>query len=785
MRLRSIELWWFRGAADRVSLELDGRSMVLYGANGSGKSSFVDAVEYVLKDGKIGHLAHEYSGKRQERAIPNTHTPQGQKTALRITFQDGSKLTTEIRRDGTSVTSGEVPAGVKAWDYLRTVLRQGEVADFIMGTKGDKYSALLPLLGLDPMETAAENLRQIGRSAEEVSNVRGARGELESARLMRKATFGDRTDTDIFAAIEQLYAEYCAEGTADHDALTCCSTLADVLDARIAASSAAERRHVALNDISTLDLPGCIDTLRDASSRLADSVEPYAAEKLGVLESADAFAARLGDQDEVQCPACGRFIQVVVFQQHLREESARLRRSIDAFRARKTAIANLCDAVRSVKANLGKTDLKEWREEVAEALPTADVAYLDRLDTEALRGSCGEGDLRALEEKVCPLCEAAGVASAGAPPSAQRLSTDKHTVEVGAGVFAAIDRGAAVQRAETLVSFIRSVERGVREELKLRSQSLVEEISDDVQDMWAVLHPDEEIEKVRLHVPDDADKAIDIALSFHGVEQDSPRLTLSEGHRNSLGLCIFLAMAKRESKKDGPVFLDDVVISVDRNHRGMIVDLLKKHFSGRQVVILTHDRDWYSELRHQLDGSEWQFRALLPYETPSMGIRWSHIASAFGDARAQLRERPDSAGNDARKIMDVELALVAEHLRMRMPYLRAEKNDRRIAHDFIQRLVSDGKSCFQKRDGDGYVICTAEIGLLQEADGLLASWGNRGSHSFDLVRPEASKLIDACEKALECFACKSCGKRVWYANAGGPESVQCECGQIRWRYGKG
>jgi Uncharacterized protein conserved in bacteria len=274
-------------------------------------------------------------------------------------------------------------------------------------------------------------------------------------------------------------------------------------------------------------------------------------------------------------------------------------------------------------------------------------------------------------------------------------------------------------------------------------------------------------------------------LNFHGVEQDSPRLTLSEGHRNSLGLCIFLAMAKRGSKKDGPVFLDDVVISLDRNHRGMIVELLKKEFGGRQVVILTHDRDWYSELRHQLGSSDWQFKALLPYESPSTGIRWSHFTTAFGDARAHLQTRPDSAGNDARKIMDVELALVAEQLQVRMRFLRAEKNDKRMAHDFLERLVSDGKRCFEKRDGHGYGVCADEIRSLEEADTLLVSWGNRASHTFDVERPEASKLIDACEKALECFACALCGKRVWFADAGGPESVQCQCGQIRWRYGKG
>jgi AAA domain len=191
--------------------------------------------------------------------------------------------------------------------------------------------------------------------------------------------------------------------------------------------------------------------------------------------------------------------------------------------------------------------------------------------------------------------------------------------------------------------------------------------------MWSIFHPDKAIEDVRLYFPADADKAIDVALKFYGIDQDSPRLTLSEGYRNSLGLCIFLAMAKREASFDRPLFLDDVVVSLDRNHRGMIVEVLEKEFSDRQVLVLTHDRDWYTELRQQLDEKNWTFRALLPYETPKLGIRWSNKSTTFDDARALLKDRPDSAGNDARKIMDVELALIAERLRIKIPYVRADK----------------------------------------------------------------------------------------------------------------
>jgi len=247
-------------------------------------------------------------------------------------------------------------------------------------------------------------------------------------------------------------------------------------------------------------------------------------------------------------------------------------------------------------------------------------------------------------------------------------------------------------------------------------------------------------------------------------------------------------MAKRVEDAERPVFLDDVVVSLDRNHRGMIHELLEDEFSGRQVIIFTHDREWYTELRQQLDGdSRWIFRTLLPYETPDIGIRWSHKTTTFDDARASITERPDSAVNDARKIMDVELAMIAERLQVRLPFLRSDKNDKRMAHEFLTRLAADGKRCFQKKSGNSYVENTAAIKALAEADRLLTSWGNRGSHTFDVVGPEANKVIDACETAIACFMCESCDPRsnVWRLDDKQSEFVQCRCGEIRWRYGKG
>jgi hypothetical protein len=785
MRIKAIQLSWFRGAADQISLESNCKSMVVYGENGSGKSCFVDAVEYVLNNGKIGHLAHEYSGKHQEKAIHNTHKPKGQKTELGMKFGDNSELKIVINSDGSFTSLGAEEIAMSTWNYGRTVLRQDEVAAFIHDTKGGKYSALLPLLGLHKMEIAAENLRQLAKSVEQQSKLNESKGILSYIKIKRKEIFGADSDGQILSKIGILHLNYCVDHVAKQDALSRCNDLEIVINKRIEQFSADQKRYLALHSAGELDLKSHVRDIRTTNAKLAEAVEPFISEKLEVLAATGEFVTKLGDKEDVKCPACGQMIPVETFRAHVKTEQERLQEIIDTFNTRKTSIGTLCDNLKTLQSNLGKVDVKSWKDELSKGPLVDNFVYLEHINIEALRTSCGEEDLREIEKKLMPLIDTAADDSKDAPKDVQQLSTDSKIVTVGKSVITANDMATSVTRAEKLISFINSLERGVREEIRLRSEAVISEISTDIRDMWAILHPNEPIEAVRLYLPKNIDKAIDIELKFFGVTQNSPRLTLSEGHRNSLGLCIFLAMANRKPDNDRPLILDDVVVSFDRNHRGMIVDVLEKSFGKRQVLLLTHDREWYCELRQLLDGKNWAFKTLLPYEAPKVGIRWSHKTTTFDDARAQLKERPDSAGNTARKIMDIELGLIAERLRIRLPFMRAERNDRRMAHDFLERFVADGKKCFQKKVGSEYVAYSNALDAFDKAERLLISWANRASHTFDIVRPEAAKLIEACEEALGFFSCSSCVKGVWVADIKGSEWVQCQCSEIRWRYGKG
>jgi hypothetical protein len=216
-------------------------------------------------------------------------------------------------------------------------------------------------------------------------------------------------------------------------------------------------------------------------------------------------------------------------------EKERLRNILQIFDARKATVALLSDTVKSLKSGFGKADLKSWRDGLAKGDLAENVGYLGGINAEAIRNSCSMNDLEAMKQNLLPLIGVAVAAAADSPPDIQQLSTDKQIAETGKDVIGGQVQATLLNHALALISFLNSLEQGIREEIKARCQCVISDISSDIQRMWGILHPGETIQEVRLCVPEDSEKAIDIGLKFHGVEQDSPRLTLSEGYRNSLG----------------------------------------------------------------------------------------------------------------------------------------------------------------------------------------------------------------------------------------------------------
>jgi recombinational DNA repair ATPase RecF/predicted RNA-binding Zn-ribbon protein involved in translation (DUF1610 family) len=784
MRIESIELSWFRGAGESIYLNPQAKSVVIYGANGAGKSSFADAFEYIVSKGKISHLAHEYSGLHQRHGLRNTHAPEVAQSLITLHFQNKAWIIVKIRPDGVAKISCEpanVTSIVQSWDLERFILRQDEVARFIHSTKGEKYSVLLPLLGLEELEHAASNLRALSKALEERGNLVEQRFRKDSLVSEVLQHLPDMSPATINQAVYKLISIYLKQSSAESfEELL--EVVDQAIDASIRLAEPEQRRFLILQQIRQIKLGERLAELTQAEQRAALETDEFIDRNIAVIEAARDYLQIIHeDQTSINCPACGREIPLDDFAEHVQNEWLTLS-SARASRGRVIqGRQNLQRGIVELRKWLLDNDFRQWLEDPMQAELKEAITRLSCIEIIQCEHRWDDATWNCISQEIPKIVKQLDGFILQSPPSTQQLVRDQQMVKALKAIPDIEHLQAYIDRLELILNHLSGAEEELRGAIKYRTLKTTRKVSGEIQRLWAKLHPNEPIEKVELYIPKDAERAIDICLKFFGVDQPSPRLTLSEGHRNSLGLCIFLALVSQEADKSRPIILDDVVSSLDREHRGMLTKVLLEDFANRQVILLTHDREWYTELRSRLPGKQWDFMALRPWLEPRIGIQWSQSKGTFGDAHSLVADNPEAAGNRVRAIMDTELAIIAERLQVQVPFARGDQNDRRTCMEFFERILSEAKDKLRKRDGNTLVIFTDPIADWQEARSLLVSWANRASHGGSLSSSEADYLIQTCEKALSHFRCSDCGEPIWFAEQTNKNRLQCSCGKLVWK----
>ena len=127
----------------------------------------------------------------------------------------------------------------------------------------------------------------------------------------------------------------------------------------------------------------------------------------------------------------------------------------------------------------------------------------------------------------------------------------------------------------------------------------LQSISGEVETMYNKIHPNEGLGDVKLFLNRTYQSSLSLTAKFHSVTDIAPQSVYSESHLDTLGICIFIALAKKESKKDVILVLDDVVMSVDERHLDRIIDLIHDESPNfAHVIISTHYRPWRERYRN-------------------------------------------------------------------------------------------------------------------------------------------------------------------------------------------
>ena len=119
----------------------------------------------------------------------------------------------------------------------------------------------------------------------------------------------------------------------------------------------------------------------------------------------------------------------------------------------------------------------------------------------------------------------------------------------------------------------------------------------------------------------------------------APSGYLSDSQIHTVALSLRLAAIRKFNLGAPIIVLDDVVTSYDADHRKTIASTLAEEFQGFQIVLVTHDEQFFYLLQDHLPAATWLFR------------RITHIDSSFGPVFSDHRT-PDEVIQ--RKLYDGE-----------------------------------------------------------------------------------------------------------------------------------
>lgn len=618
----------FRGITRACTLPFDGKSLLLFGENGTGKSSFVDALE-ILFTGKVSTLEGRM-GVSTERHGPNIRAVGP--TEIYVRFSEGSEFTL-----GTDVEL--LPMALK--EYLIAaqeplyILRRRQILDFIESKPQERYDHLRPFLPLTEVEETEAALRVVSQNADK--EVTDAERTLNAtSRELAQAVDIDEYNVPVeeqqVCAVLSMRLQSIGIGT-----LRSLSNLGDAiaaLDTQLARFGDPQRL-VALHSARS--------RLEELQSSFGDVNFASFKSALHALRSREAKAAKTFFEDVLQrglewiesdwqgvCPLCetpwdkkprDRDTLVARIQARLDEmrEVVRSRQDTDLSRRELLdSLRKVRDSSKSLRAeleSLGEVYGLKLLGEVAGSLQnlcTFIEQRLDQITTDELDAAIRSWNTASYAIRLKELIAKVEIATGGLPspqeitPLVELRSLLDRIDELWQQQEAVFNqRNLTQNRLEVASTMLRLAEEARKEEL----QELFGRLSKDIDDLYNKVtekdidseeNKNQGLTKLRLEVRPEVRGSVIYQADFYDRKDVVPNAYGSDAQLDMIGLCTFLAL-QRWYRKQHPGFklliLDDVLTSVDAQHAVRIAELILKEFGDYQIFLTTHDRIWYEYLR--------------------------------------------------------------------------------------------------------------------------------------------------------------------------------------------
>lgn len=594
------------------SLALNGKWLYLLGENGTGKSSFIDALEYFFTS-NVQHLR----GIQTVSIVKHLHHVDRRADNMSVTVRFTGSPLCEVSRNGSGLLS-PVPEQLKEYFSSASpgtfILRRDQLLRFVCSDPADRFKALDAFIGIGSLDDIELNMK---RARDELQGQTTELGRQHSELLGKMGIELDATVVDEAGALAQMNALLTTAGVPAITSFTDQSGAADSLRLR-AKKAALGEKEIAL-DLgiqaaaalkSDLGLRAKIGAIERVRALLSTDKSREKSKYVALFKSAQLLLP--GElAKEIPCPLCDQNtdsrkllsringylddnLAATNNAQTLRVESAEVSELLNTQATRIEELAVLLDrepnsaGIASIARRLGQQiqSLRQVLANVERLNKPLDMPEFIKIENQSLELS--QSVLRAVKDRID------GVALSPEDKVAKELEAKLTTVSLFVRQMKAVDTELGTAQEQSHVADT------VYECFKLAKQAVVQGVFDRLQHnvsaWYARLHPGDEHGNVSLGVDPGQRASAKLLIESFGQTGQDPRAYSSEGHLDSLGLVIFLAFAKEFQGACNLLILDDVVSSVDIQHRLRICDLLTDEFPDWQLVVTTHDQIWLEEL---------------------------------------------------------------------------------------------------------------------------------------------------------------------------------------------
>lgn len=772
-RIKQLSIACFRGATCPVEFdfEISKPAIVIFGENGTGKSTIVDTLDFIC-NGEIGSLKDRSSTRPREH-LPSLNSDH---MDLNVSIIFGGN-TWEAKLDGGSpnITGPEGRPSAR-------ILRRSKILQVINEQPKQRYEALRSFIAVPGIEKSENSLRAVIKTVEEELN--------EAARAYSQAK----------TALEQLWEAEgkpeddhwkwaCQEAAKKPDDLTTLNTNAKNLIAALINSSSAkqqldkDRENYQKNEARQKE-----DEKNLAAAEARAATSEIGATLVILLNDAKKFLEE--NQKAKLCPVCEREIEA---KKLLSRIAGRLIEMSELDRLQK-ALERTKKNVSNAKS-LGIRSRDKLVNHVKNLIALIKASKISEITKLNLNWDNYSGLLEKEPSTTSPkvLEQALKLMEVVAPYQTPLEKIQKDTQKsfnqlnaIQGHVSRVKENGKSMKELDTLDKQLKSILQVIETQRKGYVEEILKSISGTVDELFQKVHPGEGIGCVEFFLKPRVQGSLEFTGNFQTASKVPPQAYYSESHLDTLGVCVFLGLAKYFNDGNTIVVLDDVITSIDQAHMDRFMHLLHdeaQHFN--QLIITTHYRPWRDKYRYARGpAGNVQLIELLHWSLPR-GIRHTKTKLSIEELREYLVMEPMD-----RQIVSSKAGILLESLLDHLALLYECKLPRKPEPQYTLGDLTDCISSKLRKTlkienmAEDTLVVAEELALesiLNTISGMNWIRNQVGCHwnisGMDIGNSEIEGLANGTIQLAESLVCEYCGELPRVENDG--SFWRCRCSRKR------